>query len=77
MPPGYLEREQLRPMREQILTELRWRYREGATLAGLLQRPPADPETALMWRLRLEEHASYLQAMAGREVISLRRMEDP
>jgi hypothetical protein len=67
----------LRPIKGQILEQVRWRYRESAALVALLQRPPRDPLLQLAWQLRLEEHASYLEALAGRQVVSLKRWEEP
>jgi hypothetical protein len=60
----------LRAVREQVLPEVRWRYREAAQLARLLARPPADPEIEFLWRTRLDEHAAYLEAMSGRPVVA-------
>lgn len=69
-PWGLIETN-LRATREQILPEVRWRYREAARLAKLLERPPSDERSRLAWRMRLEEHAAYLEAMAGQPVIRL------
>ena len=57
-------------VREQVLPEVRWRYREAARLARLLARPPDDPEVAFVWQMRLEEHAAFLEAMSGRPVVA-------
>jgi hypothetical protein len=76
-PPLSWIEQGLRPIRGQVLDEVRWRYRDAAWLVRELQRPPVDEMAALTLQLRLEEHASYLEAMAGREVVSLYRMEEP
>jgi hypothetical protein len=75
-PYGWIE-QGLRPIKGQVLEQVRWRYRESARLAALLARPPADPLERLNWQLRLEENAAYLQCMSGREVVALKRMEEP
>jgi hypothetical protein len=67
----------LRPARDHVLGEVRWRYRECMHLAGMMAQPPEDPKLALFWRLRLEEYASYLEVLSGREVVSLGPMEEP
>lgn len=55
--------------RDRLLMEVRNHYREAAILAHRLKRPPADPKTALLWRMRLEEHASYLEFVSGKQVV--------
>jgi hypothetical protein len=69
-PYGIIEMN-IRAVREQVLPEVRWRYREAAQLAKLLARPPADPEVAFLWETRLEEHAAFLEALSGRPVVAL------
>jgi hypothetical protein len=69
-PWGMIEMN-LRAMHEQLLGELRWRYRDAAALAHLLATPPADARTRWLWRQRLEEHAAYLEQLCGRPVIDL------
>jgi len=69
-PYGIIEMN-LRAVREQVLPEVRWRYREAAHLAKLLARPPSDPEIAFFWQMRLEEHAAFLEAMSGRPIVAL------
>jgi hypothetical protein len=71
-PYGIIEMN-IRAVREQVLPEVRWRYREAAQLAKLLARPPADPEVAFLWETRLEEHAAFLEALSGRPVVALGR----
>ena len=68
-PYGIIEMN-LRAVRERVLPEVRWRYREAAHLAKLLARPAGDPEIAFLWQTRLEEHAAYLEAMSGRPVLA-------
>jgi hypothetical protein len=68
-PYGIIEMN-LRAVREQVLPEVRWRYREAAHLAELLARPPRDPAVEFLWQTRLEEHAAYLEAMSGRPVVA-------
>jgi hypothetical protein len=68
-PYGIIEMN-LRAVRERVLPEVRWRYRDAAHLAKLLARPPGDPEIAFLWRTRLEEDAAYLEAMSGRPVVA-------
>jgi hypothetical protein len=68
-PYGIIEMN-LRAVREQVLPEVRWRYREAAHLAKLLARPPGDPELAFFWQMRLDEHAAFLEAMSGRPVVA-------
>jgi hypothetical protein len=60
----------LRAARDQILPEVRWRYREAARLAALLARPPRDAGVFYLWQMRLAEHAAYLEAMSGRPVVN-------
>ncbi|HEY5920249.1 MAG TPA: hypothetical protein VIV11_01205 [Kofleriaceae bacterium] len=69
--PNLLIESQLRTTRERIAKEVRTRYREAAALTNQLARPPADPLTAILWRMRLEELSAYLEALAGREVVDL------
>jgi hypothetical protein len=68
-PYGIIEMN-LRAVRERVLPEVRWRYRDAAHLAKLLARPPDDPEIAFLWQTRLDEHAAYLEAMSGRRVVA-------
>jgi hypothetical protein len=65
----------LRAMREQILPEVRWRYRAAAELAARLARPPRDPWLSFLWQTQLDEHAAYLEAMAGRTVVNTGSIE--
>ena len=65
----------LRTMQKTLLEEARWRYRECASLAARLARPPADPVVALSWRMRLEEYSAYLSAVTGRDVVDLPPLE--
>jgi hypothetical protein len=74
-PFAFLE-SRLKPIRGEILNEVRWRYREAVQLVKLLKNPPVDPVVDLNWRMRLEEHTAYLEALAGRNVISLDQKED-
>jgi hypothetical protein len=69
-PFAFLE-SRLKPIRGEILNEVRWRYREALHLVKLLQNPPVDPVVDLMWRMRLEEHTTYLETLAGQDVIQL------
>ena len=73
--PLFFMESNLRGIRDQLLADARWRYRECQDLVALLHHPPADPYVAMTWRMRLEEHAAYLAAMAGREIVSLEGME--
>jgi hypothetical protein len=75
--PNTMIESGLRPIRKQVLSEVRWRYRECEHLANLLKNPPADPQVEWNWRTRLEEHASYLEAVSGREVVTQNEMEEP
>lgn len=61
----------LRRNRERILGEAHRRYREAAELVKQLENTPADPVEDLMVRLRLEEHASYLEYIAGQTVVDM------
>ena len=74
-PFAFLE-SRLRPIRADIMTQIRWRYREAVNLVQQLQRPPSDIEERLMWRLRLEEHAAYLAGMTGKKVIVLEDIKE-
>ncbi|HJZ89016.1 MAG TPA: hypothetical protein VKN99_27785 [Polyangia bacterium] len=74
MPYTMIE-QNLRPIKETVLGEVRWRYRECAHLAMLLEHPPENPTVELFWRLRLEEHASYLEALSGRDVVAFGETE--
>jgi hypothetical protein len=68
--PNLLLESGLREGQIQILNEVRWRYRQAASLVRRLQRPPADPASRLSLQLRLEEHAAYLEALAGRQIVT-------
>jgi hypothetical protein len=67
--PNLIIESQIRDKRNTVIEQIRWHYRECAGLVADLARPPADPELELNWRLRLEEHASYLEWMSGRKVV--------
>ena len=67
----------LRGNRDMILTEVRTRYREAQMLTRRLRNPPSDPKTKLLWEMRLEEHASYLEFVAGRPVVKETPLEKP
>ena len=67
--PNLIIESQIRDKRNIVLEQIRWHYRECAALVADLARPPADPELELNWRMRLEEHASYLEWMSGRKVV--------
>ncbi len=62
--------------RERLLMEVRTQYREAAMLAHRLKHPPADPHMALLWRMRLEERASYLEHVTGQEVVKTKPSEN-
>jgi hypothetical protein len=68
--PELLISRSLRENRKWILDGIRWRYREAALLAHRLRHPPADARTRLLWHMRLDEHASYLETMSGRAVVA-------
>ena len=74
--PNLIIESQVRDKREIVIQQIRWHYRECAGLVADLARPPADPELELNWRLRLEEHASYLEWMSGRKVVQRTPIED-
>jgi hypothetical protein len=61
----------LRENRSLMLQEVRWRARETAELVALMKEPPPDPRTELFWTMRLEEHVSYLEFLAGRQVVEM------
>ena len=61
----------LRAARSQILSEVRWRYRDAAALATGLAQPPTDDLQRYQWESRLDEQAAYLEAMTGRRVIAV------
>lgn len=67
--PNLIIESGLRDNRERILREVRRRYRDAAFLVRRLERPPADPRAEVGVRLRLEEEASYLEALSGRAVV--------
>jgi hypothetical protein len=67
--PNLIIESQIRDKRDAVIAQIRWHYRECAALVADLARPPADTELELAWRLRLEEHASYLDWMSGRKVV--------
>ena len=67
--PNFLIERSIREGQERILDEVYWRYREAATLVEWLQRPSADVSQHLAWRTRLEEHAAYLEAVVGQQVV--------
>jgi photosystem II stability/assembly factor-like uncharacterized protein len=74
-PYGIIEMN-LRAMREQILPEVRWRYRDAAQLAARLAQPPRDEATRFLWQTRLAEQAAYLEAMSGRPVVDFGSLEE-
>jgi hypothetical protein len=67
--PNLIIESQIRDKRAAVIEQIRWHYRECAALVADLARPPEDPTLELNWRLRLDEHASYLEFMAGRKVV--------
>ena len=67
--PKLIIESQIRDKRQIVIDQARWHYRECAALVADLARPPADTEQELLWRMRLEEHASYLEFMSGRKVV--------
>ena len=75
MPYGLVE-SGLRDFRVKVLDNVRWRYRELRNLCSQLRFPPSDPKVRLMWRLRLEEYAQYLEALAGKKVVAFENMEE-
>ena len=74
--PNLIIESQIRDKREIVIQQIRWHYRECAALVRDLARPPADPELELTWRLRLEEHASYLDWMSNKKVVKRTPIED-
>ena len=74
--PNLIIESQIRDKRDTVIQQLRWHYRECAALVADLARPPADPALELSWRMRLEEHASYLEWMSGRKVVKRTPIED-
>ena len=75
MPFGLVENG-LRDTRTNILSEVQWRYREIRNLCAQLRFPPTDPKVHLMWQMRLEEYAQYIEALSGKQVVALENMED-
>ena len=73
--PNLVIESNLRNNLEAVIREIRWRYRETAALVGILQEAPADPAVELLWRLRLEEYASYLEFMSGAPVVANYELE--
>jgi hypothetical protein len=67
--PFLVIENQVREKRKALVAEVRWHYREADTMARQLARPPADPKTEALWRLRLEEMSSYLEALSGEKVL--------
>lgn len=67
--PFDIRAQNLRPQQEDVLNQVRWRYRACTELLAALKRPVADPAEDLFVRLRLEEFAAYLEAMAGEPVV--------
>jgi hypothetical protein len=59
----------LRSMRDEVMANVRSRYRECASLIVRLRNPPTDPIIELFWKLRLQEYAVYLEAVTGRVVV--------
>ncbi|HEU5056568.1 MAG TPA: hypothetical protein VFU21_08575 [Kofleriaceae bacterium] len=74
--PNLIIESQIRDKRDVVVQQIRWHYRECAALVRDLARPPADPELELNWRLRLEEHASYLEWMTNRKVVKRTPIEE-
>ncbi len=75
MPFGLVENG-LRDSRTSILGEVQWRYREIRNLCAQLRYPPSDPKIHLMWRMRLEEYAQYIEALSGKQVVAFENMEE-
>ena len=75
MPFGLVE-SGLRNNRAKMLEEVRWRYREIRNLCSLFRFPPKDPKVRLMWQMRLEEYAQYIDALTGKKVVALENMEE-
>jgi hypothetical protein len=74
-PFAFLE-SRIKPIRSDILNEVRWRFREAVLLVKMLRNPPVDPVVELSWRQRLEELTAYLETLANIEVIQLDESED-
>ncbi|MBT8495664.1 MAG: hypothetical protein KJO07_21630 [Deltaproteobacteria bacterium] len=68
-PYAFIE-SNLRENRKAILAQVRWRYRECASLVRQLQSVPTDPMLEIAWRSRLQEYASYLEFMSGRKLLA-------
>lgn len=74
--PDLVIESQMRDKWKVVFEQIRWHYRECAALVADLARPPDDVELELAWRLRLEEHAAYLENMSGRKVVKRTPIED-
>jgi hypothetical protein len=74
--PNMILESQIRDKRQAVLDQARTHYRECAALVHDLRRPPADPEQELLWRLRVDELASYLEWMSGQKVVERTPVED-
>jgi photosystem II stability/assembly factor-like uncharacterized protein len=75
MPFGLVE-SGLRDFRVRLFENLRWRYRELRNLCSQLRFPPADPKIRMLWQMRLEEYAHYIDALTGKRVVSFDNMEE-
>jgi hypothetical protein len=73
--PNLIIESNIRDKRQMVLDEVSWHYRECAALVNDLARPPADAELEIAWRSRLEEMASYLDFMTGRQVVERTSLE--
>ena len=67
--PLNIKQQNLRPVKEDVLNQVRARYRACAELIRALQHPPDDPVQELLLRMRIQEYAAYLDAMAGEPVV--------
>ncbi len=59
----------VREKRKALVAEVRWHYREADAMARQLARPPADAKTEALWRSRLDEMGSYLEALSGEKLV--------
>jgi len=69
--------DQIRTKRRAVLEQVRWHYREAASMAWQLRDPPADPVLEWLWRERLDELGSYLEFFTGKKLVENNEMELP
>jgi len=68
--PGMVIDSNLRNGLDMSLRQIRSHYRQARSLVERLKNPPSDPAVDFYWRMRLEELASYLEHVSGKQVVA-------